>query len=119
MSVQEVAVWSSKTLLDTTSSPGIHEVKLFGPQLYSSLDIHSAVEEITGKKGELVAIEKENLTGWFATHVPECYAQEYADLIIAMLPGGRLEEEYEYTEETIRGEITLVEALRAVAEGTA
>ena len=116
--MQDVGRYCANALLEDASAtaPGLREVKLLGPRLYSSLDIKQAVEEITGKKADMKVVEKEDLPRWFENFVPKSYAQESAELVISMLPGGILaEEDVMYTDDTVRGKLEMVDALRRVA----
>jgi hypothetical protein len=113
--VQDVGRYCANALLETSGNPGLREAKLLGSRLYSSLDVRHAVEEITGKKAEMRVVEKEDLPQWFEGHVPKPYAQELAELVTSLLPGGILEEDVVYSEDTIRGKVEMVDALRRVA----
>ncbi|VUC31427.1 unnamed protein product [Clonostachys rosea] len=112
LSVKDVGDYLAKVLLDTTSRPGVSSVSLFGPRHYSSLDVKEALEQVTGNKGELVTIDKDKLATYYANHVPPAYAQEFADMVIATLPGGTMAGDFEYGENTVRGKIELVDGLR-------
>jgi hypothetical protein len=68
-----------------------------------------------GREGRLVIIEKEGLPEYFSKHVPDKYVQEYADMIIAMAPGGIMSQDFVYDDDTVRGEVELEDALRALA----
>jgi hypothetical protein len=114
VSVQDVGRYSANALLETSGNR-LREAKLLGPRLYSSLDVRHAVEEITGKKAEMRVVAKEDLPRWFEGHVPKPYAQELAELVTSLLPGGILEEDVGYSDDTVRGEVEMVDALRRVA----
>ncbi|RMJ28574.1 hypothetical protein PHISP_00534 [Aspergillus sp. HF37] len=116
VSVQDIGRYCANALLEEASAnPGPREVKLLGPRLYSSLDVQHAVEEITGQKAETKVVDKQDLPQWFEAHVPKGYAQELAELVISSLPGGILEEDVVYTDQTVRGTVEMVDALRRVA----
>lgn len=93
-------------------SPGLRSVDLFGPQLYSALDIKKAAEEITGKQAKLKLVKPEGLNDYFATHMPKNCADEMAEMIMALLPGGVLTQSFAYDESTVRGKISLIDSMR-------
>lgn len=113
--MQDISQYCAAALVDESVNPGFREAALFGPRLYSSLDIKHAVEEVTGKQATMKVIKKENLVSWFEGQVPKFYAQEFADMVISILPGGTLEEDFVYGENTVRGKVDIVDALRCVA----
>ncbi|KAF9877533.1 NmrA family protein [Colletotrichum karsti] len=89
--------------------------ELFGPRHYSVRDVQLAVEEIVGKKVDVVLIEKEKLGEYFAgMEVPESVVREMVEFTTAALPGGVMYQKFDGDERTVRGEVELVDALRAV-----
>lgn len=110
--MKDVGDYLAQALLDTTSRPGISSVTLFGPRHYSSLDVKEALEQVTGNKGELITIEKDKLATYFANHVPPAYAEEFAGMVLATLPGGTMAGDFEDGENTFRGKTELVDGLR-------
>lgn len=94
-----------------------HVVDLHGPRNYSSLDVQSALQEVTGKNARLVSIEPDQLAAFYGQKVKEQYAKELAEMTIASLPGGVLAAEMEKTEGVVRGKIELVDSLRKIANG--
>lgn len=63
------------------------------------------------------APERDQLVEFFSYVVPPTYAQEFADMTTAVMPGGIMEGDFDYDEKTIRGKVELVDALREVYEG--
>lgn len=118
VSTKDVGESCARALLCETSEPGTQYLDLFGPQHYSSLDVKAAVEEITGKEVQLVAIEKDDLAGFFAQQVPEAYVQDFVDMTASALPGGVMAGDFEYTDKTVKGKFELVGALREVYKTT-
>lgn len=112
VSVLDIANYSAKALLNDSIEPGSRSVKIFGPRLYSALEVKNVIEEITGKEGSLVPIERNDLSKWFATQVGKIYADEYVAMVTSMLPGGLITDEYSYDEDTIRGTTEMIDALR-------
>ncbi|SPO06418.1 uncharacterized protein DNG_09108 [Cephalotrichum gorgonifer] len=116
VSILDVAEYCAKALLDESANkPSLKSAKIFGPRLYSTLDIQDAMEEVTGKKGELVIIPPEGLAEYFDKGMPEKYVSDFVELITAQLPGAILEREYGYGEDTVRGKVELVDGLRGIA----
>ncbi|KAI1488077.1 hypothetical protein F5X96DRAFT_680750 [Biscogniauxia mediterranea] len=112
VSVRDVGEYCAEALLDKSTRPAFHCIDVFGPRLYSSLDVKRSIEEVTGKDGTLVTIEKDKLVEYFAHHVPEVYAQEFADMVTAMLPGGIMAGDFEPGENSVRGKLELGDVLR-------
>ncbi|RYP90307.1 hypothetical protein DL770_003603 [Monosporascus sp. CRB-9-2] len=85
-----------------------------GPRNYSSLDVKAAVEEVTGKKIDIVTVAKEDLVAFYSKQVPALNAAELAEMTVASLPGGLLEKDFLQDDDgnTYRGRIELVDALR-------
>ncbi|KAI0600126.1 hypothetical protein F4775DRAFT_92096 [Biscogniauxia sp. FL1348] len=102
----------AEALLDKSERPAFRCVDIFGPQHYSSLDVKRSIEEVTGKDGTLITIEKDKLAEYFAHHIPEVYAQEFADMVTAMLPGGIMAGDFEPGENSVRGKLELGDILR-------
>lgn len=115
VSVKDVGKYCAKTLLDETVKPSPHYVKIFGPRLYSSLDIKDAIETVTGKKGELIIIPKEGLAEYWAKLVPAKHVQEFVDYSTCQLADGIAAPDYVYGDDTVRCEIELVDDLRGMA----
>lgn len=115
MSIKDVAAYCVKALLDKAPRPYPHYVRIFGPRLYSSLDVKSALEEVTGKEGRLVTIPPEGLGEYLAKELPEMYVPDFVEFMMAQLPGGIAEREYDYREDTVRGEVELVDGLKGIA----
>lgn len=115
MSIRDVASYCAKTLLKETTGPSPQYVRIFGPRLYSSLDVKDALEKTTGKESALVSIPPEKLAEYFANELPAAYVQDFVELITAQLPGGILPAEYDYSGNTVRGEVELLDGLRDIA----
>lgn len=115
MSIKDVAAYCAKALLDHSRRPSPQYVRIFGPRLHSSLDVKKALEEVTGKEGTLITIPPEGLAEFFAKELPAPYVQDFVELITAQLPGGISEGEYEYRDDTVRGEVELLDGLRGIA----
>lgn len=92
------------------SSPYIFD--LVGPRDYSSLDVHAAWEEATGKKLEMRPVEKAGLAEFYATVFPPGVAERMAELNLGILPGGVLAENSKPTGETKKGKTELVEVFK-------
>lgn len=92
--------------------PSPHCFKLFGPRHYSALDVKEAAEQVTGRKVELKPVERDQLAGFFGQQIPQTHVQEFVDMVIAVLPGGIIEDDFEDDESTVRGDIELVDTLR-------
>ncbi|KAI0381453.1 hypothetical protein F5Y04DRAFT_271024 [Hypomontagnella monticulosa] len=114
VSVQDVGRYCANALLDVSTWPSFRCVNLFGPRLYSPIDVKNAVEAVTGKKCQLITIEREGLADYFAQHVPQSHVQEFVDMIVALLPGGIAAGDFGYGEDTIRGTAELVDAVRCM-----
>lgn len=112
VSTKDVGAYCAKALMAESPQPALRTVTLFGPEHVSSLDLKKTIEEITGKEGKLITIEREGLRDFFAKEVPEVYAQEFADMIISILPGGKISQDFEDGEDTIRCDVKLVDVLR-------
>lgn len=116
MSVKDVGALCAKALLEKSSQPGSRVVNLFGPRHYSTLDLKEAIEEVTGKQGKLITIEKDGLQDLFAKEgIPQQYVQEYVDMILSMLAGGTMDGDLAYLEDTAVGGLELVDVLRDMA----
>lgn len=92
---------------------------LFGPRNYSTDDIKAAVEEITGKKVGIVAIEREDLAGFYAQQYPADQVSWMVDMTTAALPGGTMADDFVGNEGTVWAEEELVSTLRRIFEGEA
>lgn len=112
MSIKDIGAWCAKTLVSASSQLPQSPIRLFGPRLYSALDVKKAIESVMGKEGEMVVIPPENLPAWWAKLVPEPYVDEFVELITAQLPGGLLAGTYAYGDDTVRCERELVDDLR-------
>lgn len=91
-----------------------HFFNLYGPRHYSSLDVKSALEEITGKAVEAIVIPPDQLSSFFAKQAPPSVTQELVDMTTAALPGGIMVGTFEEEEGVVRGPTELVETLRKI-----
>lgn len=114
VSINDIAAYCTKALLAVEplkESPTA--VDLFGPQYYSALDVKSALETVTGKRGELRVVGEDGLRKYWAERLPEIYVDEFVEFLSAQLPGGVLTREYEDKGgSTVRGKTELVDELR-------
>jgi uncharacterized protein YbjT (DUF2867 family) len=115
VSVRDVGAYCAKGLLAESPQPALRAVTLFGPRHVSALDLKKAIEEVTGKEGELIVIERDQLRDFFLKEAPEVYAQEFTDMILAILEGGKISKFQDDDEEKVRGELELVDVLRELA----
>ncbi|KAM5344642.1 hypothetical protein ACJ41O_013177 [Fusarium nematophilum] len=112
VSAKDVGDYCANALLDTSTGPALRTASLFGPHLYNSLDFKEAIEAVLGKSIQLKLISKEGLAEFWAQQVPRAYVHEFVDLITALLPGGVSTGDFKYDENTARGKVELVDALR-------
>ncbi|CAJ0550412.1 Ff.00g103420.m01.CDS01 [Fusarium sp. VM40] len=111
--LKDVAENCANSLL-SPAKPSPHYWNLFGPRTYGSADLKDAVEEITGKKVELVLVEEDQLLDYWKQIVPEAYAEDFKEMTTSGLPGGAIVKDFVYDENTIKGKQELVDGLRAV-----
>lgn len=114
VSVEDIGKCCAEYLLDSSeaSKQSLRTVDLHGPRDYCAVDVHQAMEKVTGKQWELVNIPKEGLAEHFGKEVPELYVPDFVEMITAMLPGGVLAAEFEGGENMVRGTIELEDALQ-------
>ncbi|KAJ4162302.1 hypothetical protein NW754_013736 [Fusarium falciforme] len=112
VSLKDISEICANSLLAETAKPNPHYFKLFGPRSYSALDLKKAVEEVTGKTVELKLIERDQLSEFFAKQLPEPYVQELVDMTTAGLPGGVINKDFVYDDDTVKGRVELVDTLR-------
>ncbi|KAM0352923.1 hypothetical protein ACHAPU_001807 [Fusarium lateritium] len=111
--LKDVAENCANSLLEP-SKPSPHYWNLFGPRSYGSVHLKEAVEEITGKKVELVLVEKDQLFDYWKNIVPEAYAEDFKEMVTCGLAGGVTAKDFVYDEKTVKGKQELVDGLRAV-----
>ncbi|RJE25245.1 hypothetical protein PHISCL_02395 [Aspergillus sclerotialis] len=111
VSIKDVGECCAKNLLTETTNPNLHILKVFGPRMYSALDIKYAVDTVIGKEVELKGIEKGQLAAYFANQIPERYLQKYVDLATAFLPGGIGAGDLVYDKFTYKGQREIVDTL--------
>ncbi|KAF5975366.1 hypothetical protein FBULB1_7384 [Fusarium bulbicola] len=112
--LKDVAENCADALLAETAKPSPHYFNVFGPRAYGSLDLKQAVEEITGKKYELKLVEKDQLLDYWKQIVPEYYAEEFKEMTACGLADGIIAKNFVYDENTVRGKVELVDALRSL-----
>ncbi|KAI6777044.1 hypothetical protein HG530_000989 [Fusarium avenaceum] len=110
--LKDVAENCANSLL-SPAKPSPHYWTLFGPRPYSSTDVKDAVEEVTGKKFELVLVEEDQLLDYCKQMVPEAHAQEFKEMVTASVPGGVIVKDLVYDENIVKGKQELVDGLRA------
>ncbi|KAK7409234.1 hypothetical protein QQX98_008610 [Neonectria punicea] len=112
VSLIDVGEACAEALLDEVKKTSPHYFDLYGPRHYSATDVKLAVEEVTGKQVEIVAIDKAHLAGFFAEQVPAAYVQDFVEMTASALPGGTMAGDFGDHEYTVKGNVQLVEALR-------
>ncbi|KAM0426488.1 hypothetical protein ACHAPT_008179 [Fusarium lateritium] len=114
VSIKDVGRSCADALLAEPKDVSPYYFDLYGPRHYNALDVKEAVEEITGKKVEIVPVEKDNLADFFAQKVPSAHIQEFVEMTTSALPGGAMSGDFGSNERTVHGQVELVEALRSV-----
>ncbi|KAK3298227.1 uncharacterized protein B0H64DRAFT_438715 [Chaetomium fimeti] len=115
VSLKDIAKACANNLLVGPGKPSPHVFKLFGPRNYSALDVKEAVEQATGRKVELKAVERDQLEGFFGQQIPQAHLSEFLGMVAATLPGGIIVDDFEDDESTMRGNTELVDGLRELA----
>ncbi|KAH7353792.1 hypothetical protein B0T11DRAFT_120740 [Plectosphaerella cucumerina] len=119
VSVVDVGTYCARKLLEVginlPTSP--YYFDLYGPRNYSTEDIRAAVEEVTGKKVGIVAIEREDLAGFYAQRYPADQVSWMVDMTTAALPGGIMADDFVGNDSTVWAEEKLVSTLRRIYEG--
>lgn len=113
--MKDVGAHCAKALLAESPQPRLSTVSLFGPEHVSSLDIKKAIEEVTGKEGKLTIIERHELRNSVGHELPDAAAKEYEEMILAILAGGNISQDFEDGEDKVRCELKLVDVLRDLA----
>ncbi|RYP75192.1 hypothetical protein DL771_002517 [Monosporascus sp. 5C6A] len=117
VSLTDIGNACAQKLLETGQQPPARPYVFYmtGPRNYSSLDVKAAVEEVTGKKIDLVTVAKDDLIAFFSNQVPAPMAAELAEMTVATLPGGLIAKgfhDYDDDGNTYKGRVELVDALR-------
>lgn len=112
MSIRDIGRACADALLAAPKDVSPYYFDLYGPRHYSALDVKAAVEELTGKKVELVAIEKDNLAEFFAKQIPSAHLKDFVEMTTSALPGGIMAGDFGSNKRTVHGKVELVEALR-------
>ena len=118
VSLQDIGNICAQHILATAQHLSIspYVFDLHGPRSYSANDIRTALEEITGKKINIVAIESEQLLGLYSSKVPAPQDQELVDMTVAMLPGGILATQMEKQDDVVRGTSELADVLHRLLQ---
>lgn len=117
VSLVDIRETCARILLDpaTPLPQRTHAFELYGPRHYSTEDVRDALEEITGKKVGIVAIEVDQLAEFYAQEgIPAGLVREMVEFTTAGLPGGIMEGKFGGDEDTVWGKVELVDALRHV-----
>ncbi|KAL0931239.1 NmrA family protein [Colletotrichum truncatum] len=115
VSLQDISRICARKLLDlSTPLPKRTFVfELFGPRHYSTGDVQAAMEEVMGKKVNTVLFEKDQLAEyWTAYGIPNCYLEEMGEFTSAALPGGVMADKFDGDENTVWGQVELIDVLR-------
>ncbi|WAO96613.1 NAD(P)-bd-dom domain-containing protein [Fusarium falciforme] len=112
VSIRDIGRACADALLAAPKDVSPYYFDLYGPRHYSALDVKEAVEQITGKKVELVPIEKDNLAEFYAREIPSAQIQDFVEMTTSALPGGIMAGDFGSNERTVQGKVELVEALR-------
>jgi len=99
-------------------SPLIFDLE--GPELYSSLDVQAAFQEVSGKpEVTMVTVDKDEIFGYYSAVLPPDTAEMMTEMNFSFLPGGIMYENSQPSPGgTKRGKVTLVEAFKALYEGS-
>lgn len=112
LSTKDIGQYCAETLLADAIDPSKRDVRLFGPQHYSPLDVKEALEVVTGRKGEMILVPEAGLAEYWGKQIPEVYLPEFVKFIKAQLPGGVMAQDYEDGEDSVRCHTSLEEELR-------
>ncbi|RSM01537.1 hypothetical protein CEP52_008471 [Fusarium oligoseptatum] len=112
VSIRDIGRVCADALLAAPKDVSPYYFDLYGPRHYSALDVKDAVEGITGKKVELVPIEKDKLAEFFSRQIPSAHIQDFVEMTTSALPGGIMAGDFGSNERTVHGKVELVEALR-------
>ncbi|KAJ0382216.1 hypothetical protein COL922a_013017 [Colletotrichum nupharicola] len=61
LSTKDIGQYCAETLLADAIDPSKRDIRLFGPQHYSPLDVKEALELVTGRKGEMILVPEAGL----------------------------------------------------------
>lgn len=112
MSIRDIGRACADALLAEPKGVSPYYFDLHGPRHYNALDVKEAVEEITGKKFDVIPIEKDKLAEFFARQIPSAHIQDFVEMTTSALPGGIMAGDFGSDERTVHGKAELVEALR-------
>ncbi|KAI5458281.1 hypothetical protein BGZ63DRAFT_456906 [Mariannaea sp. PMI_226] len=104
---------ATEIVKDTPPTAKPHIIELRGPEDYSSLDVQQAFSDVLKKQVDVKAVEKEGLDEFFGAIFPPSVAKDWTEMTLAFLPGGILYKNPP-TDEVVRGETTLDEAIAIV-----
>ncbi|KAF4969092.1 hypothetical protein FSARC_3615 [Fusarium sarcochroum] len=116
VSVKDVGDICALCLLAKPGKAGTQTIKIMGPQPYSSNDLRDIFEEVTGEKVELRLAQGEDLKAFFRQLFPEHCIPDFMEMIESSLPGGLITNEYDYDENTVRGNIELLDTMRELSK---
>ncbi|KAF0320223.1 nmrA family protein [Colletotrichum asianum] len=116
LSTKDIGQYCAETLLADAIDPSKRDIRLFGPQHYSPLDVKEALEVVTGRKGEMILVPEAGLAEYWGKQIPEVYLPEFVEFIKAQLPGGVMAQDYEDGKDTVRCHTGLEEELRQMFE---
>jgi hypothetical protein len=112
VSIKDIGETCAKYLLTDSGSPSSRRSKILGPRPYSSNDLKDAFEEVTGKRVNLELAQGEDLKALLRHLFPEHCIPDFMEIIEASLPGGLIAKEYGYDDNTVTGEVELIDVLR-------
>ncbi|KAI8272514.1 hypothetical protein K4K56_002338 [Colletotrichum sp. SAR 10_98] len=112
LSTKDIGQYCAETLLADAIDPRQRDIRLFGPQHYSPLDVKEALEAVTGRKGDMILVPEAGLAQYWGKQIPEVYLPEFVKFIKAQLPGGVMAQDYEDGKDTVRCHTSLQEELR-------
>ena len=107
---------ASEAVKDTTPTKRPLVMELHGSQRYSPLNVQQALAEVVGKKVEVKPVAKEELRGFFGAVFPEVQLDDWVEMAMSVLPGGKLGGGgvTEEGTEIVYGQTTLREAFEAI-----
>ncbi|KAF4874118.1 hypothetical protein CGCSCA1_v006806 [Colletotrichum siamense] len=112
LSTKDIGQYCAETLHADAIDPRQRDIRLFGPQHYSPLDVKDALEAVTGRKGDMILVPEAGLAQYWGKQIPEVYLPEFVKFIKAQLPGGVMAQDYEDGKDTVRCHTSLQEELR-------
>lgn len=114
LSTKDIGQYCAETLLADAIDPSKRDIRLFGPQHYSPLDVKEALEVVTGRKGEMILVPEAGIAEYCGKQIPEVYLPEFVKFIKAQLPGGVIAQDYEDGGDSVRCHTSIEEELREI-----